>query len=785
MSDNKDAIQTLCDKLNSANLTIDTDEYTEAIEKVGEILKYRSKVEESKLGKIEEVITRSYQDHSESRALLAKIIKENIANSLDLFEKLSLSTIHVLVGVFNDRDETLILVRELKSRLHYGEDNYIRYLLSIMLQLLAKFEYKFKELSFLVRDLALRAREPEVTPMMLLIFAQLHRLFPDEFGAQFLETMDVLIMEAEEDIGNDPLCLIVEILTELYPSLTTLCSAVLIGKGADRLMKLRATSDDEDLIFRKKLLTLLSAACIDEAVRTHISENYVDILETSLKFSEYKVQAALVLIKTWSFVKLQHIDVNKLAKILVENFINDVTVEIEDDTDLKNKKQLSLCIEGLAYLTLKVSIKRILRIHEVFTRELVKLAKKESGTNTLLYGILIIFANLSAIPNDKSDPTSGDHRSKSIEQLGMYASMNVHEDKNNDKIADSTEEALKFQEDQILAQELLSDFRTKFGDMSLGSKQQVIRIAYNLTREKKNISKCVQQGVTTCILEYLVSKQDQGFPVRMLGYRSLTRILISTNPELIFNKYSPLNAVPFLFDLVAKAEISASQEESKVDSNPLFAGDEVINVVDQYEALLALTNLASTGNSDGEEVCKVIANREQYWSLIVNLMLDENPVIQRSTLELISNLMSHPLSIAARFFNFANPQSVHNFNILVQLIELEDIASQRAIAAIFANIVTTIPFIAEDLLDKKSLIEKATGVFHRQIDDVELRQRLLIFFYGLFEVNPEKQENQEHKQKNLYNNELLKKTLLECLKRSDTDQDYKEAIPPMLELMGK
>lgn len=195
-------------------------------------------------------------------------------------------------------------------------------------------------------------------------------------------------------------------------------------------------------------------------------------------------------------------------------------------------------------------------------------------------------------------------------------------------------------------------------------------------------------------------------------------------------------------------------------------------------ALLALTNLASSETSDGEEVCKRIVSTDDYWSTIENLMLDENVPLQRSTLELISNMMSHPLTIAAKFFNLENPQSLKNFNILVKLLQLSDIESQRAVAAIFANIATTIPLIAKELLTKKELIENAIQVFADQIDDIELRQRLLMLFYGLFEMIPDNSPNEVYPL--LQENQQLKKALNMSLERGDLGPEFSAAIPVIL-----
>ncbi|CAI4949179.1 BAD_collapsed_G0050440.mRNA.1.CDS.1 [Saccharomyces cerevisiae] len=176
-------------------------------------------------------------------------------------------------------------------------------------------------------------------------------------------------------------------------------------------------------------------------------------------------------------------------------------------------------------------------------------------------------------------------------------------------------------------------------NLSPNCKQQVVRVIYNITRSKNFIPQCISQGGTTIILEYLANKQDIGEPIRILGCRALTRMLIFTNPGLIFKKYSALNAIPFLFELLPRS--------TPMDDNPLH-NDEQIKLTDNYEALLALTNLASSETSDGEEVCKHIVSTKVYWSTIENLMLDENVPLQRSTLELISNMMSHPLTIAAK-----------------------------------------------------------------------------------------------------------------------------------------
>lgn len=715
--------------------------------------------------KIEEILTRSYQDHSESRVHLSKLIQNDIPFALNLFEILSRSSIHVFVGCFSNKDATITLLNELQIRIHYGEDTHVTYLLSIVLQLLNKFKYNFKEVRFLVKELILRISEDEVKSMMLIIFAELQSSFQKDFDKAVVDFMSSLIVEAEIDVGNDPLSIIVKTLSELYPSLTTLCSEIFLTNGLSKLFKKRVF-EEQDLQFTKELLRLLSSACIDETMRTYITENYLQLLERSLNVEDVQVYSALVLVKTWSFTKLTCINLKQLSEIFINAISRRIMPKIENVNEsavkLEEVPKVEMSVEALAYLSLKASVKIMIRSNESFTEILLTMIKSQKMTHCL-YGLLVIMANLSTLPEESNGS------SQSINDLKNYADL---KGPGADKVGaekESKEDILLFNEKYILRTELISFLKREMHNLSPNCKQQVVRVIYNITRSKNFIPQCISQGGTTIILEYLANKQDIGEPIRILGCRALTRMLIFTNPGLIFKKYSALNAIPFLFELLPRS--------TPVDDNPLH-NDEQIKLTDNYEALLALTNLASSETSDGEEVCKHIVSTKIYWSTIENLMLDENVPLQRSTLELISNMMSHPLTIAAKFFNLENPQSLRNFNILVKLLQLSDVESQRAVAAIFANIATTIPLIAKELLTKKELIENAIQVFADQIDDIELRQRLLMLFFGLFEVIPDNGTNEVYPL--LQENQKLKDALNMSLKRGDSGPEFSAAIPVIL-----
>lgn len=759
----------------------------------------------------EEVIIRSYNDHSESRFHLSHLIrnKSNISKALDIFEVTTISgTVDILVECLLPKSSTpsaidmeylYIWLKELHIRIHYGEDTNLKYLETFILQLLNKDEQNilsFESWRFLIKDLGLRIKEPQIIPLALLIFSELDKKYHDKFVAKFSDFIDTLIMETEAEIGNDPLAIIVDMLTEFYPVMPTLCSSIFLGRQLDELFKEKVV-EQEDTNFSISLLKLLSVGCIDEMVRNHIAENYSSMLEKSLSYDTYKPYSALVLTKTWSFTKLTNINITHLADILIETFINASSIE-NNNTDL-----ISVAIEGLAYLSLKPNIKIKLRDNKTLIENLLTLCKHnlETSKHSYLYGSLIILANLSVSPDDsnKASNNSNEDRYSQRKAFGNYLDMANNKTKNSlndddsDNVKENKEDVLKFNKEYIVKSELISSLRGLFAKFSQNTRQQMIRIIYNLTRDKNVVVECIKQGAMTDILEFLnyekqiqikrnTNNSEEFDFIRLLASRALTKMLILTNPTLVFKKYSPINAIPFLIDLLPPSKIINAEDEETATTTAQFENsilsDDVITLQDNFESLLALTNLASCDNKDGDDVCVQIVNNEKNWSVIQNLMLDHNMLLQRSTLELLCNLMSHPLPIASKFFNFQNKDSERNFNLLVKLIELEDVQSQRAVCAIFANIASSIPFIAEELLVKKELIQKASRVLLQQNDDIEIRRRLLIFFYSLFEIIEQKPKSIG--QENLMNNSNLKQALELSKSKPDTGSEYSDVIPAML-----
>ncbi|AGO14182.1 AaceriAER389Cp [[Ashbya] aceris (nom. inval.)] len=651
---------------------------------------------------IEEILLHSIKDHSESRKHFLELVNTIPRRLLDLLEHGSGKSIPAIVDALSNAQETHAVLREIQ-KLIQDRNRTIEWYLQLVYQLLEKKWYTFSDLAFFVRALPRRMDNEAVRPLTLVLFARLHSSYASEFEKELTETIDTLVIEAEAGIEGS-LDAVLLTLTELFPLLTLLCSQLFLRPELQQVLREQSTRNRKVLL---RALNILSVACIDDTVRRYIADNLLKELEAAFSNQDSKLQASVVLIKTWAFNKLQSIGIDQLRATCV--------AELQSGTGQRR----ALAIEGLAYLTLKSSVRIAIRADGDASLSLIQLLENSPDSSTI-YGILSTLVNLTASPSEQSS------EQKSLNALKAYADLHAPASGKQDP-PEKEEEIDAFIEDYILDLQVIGTLRSSKNMLMANCKEQLAKLIFQVSKNRSFIQSCVKQGATTFLLEYLNDTPVHNIS-QILAARALARILINTDPKLLFHRYSPLNSVPALFGLIPILD-GLDNEEALPH----------LTTRDSYEALLALTNLAATDIS--EELAKVIVSNNRYWLKLMNCVLDETVQIQRSALELLANLMARPINIAAKFFNLANPESRKNFDTLVCLLRLEDIRSQRAIAAIFANIAGSIPFIAEELLKEHDLMNTVVVTLKDQCDDEELTQRLLFFIDALLEVSPSKNDS--------------------------------------------
>jgi hypothetical protein len=135
---------------------------------------------------------------------------------------------------------------------------------------------------------------------------------------------------------------------------------------------------------------------------------------------------------------------------------------------------------------------------------------------------------------------------------------------------------------------------------------------------------------------------------------ALSRILISVNPSHVFSASLPVtSAIRALVKLLADDPTSDRR-----------------NLLPTFEALLALTNIASTDDNARNNIIRLA------WPQIEDLVLSDNKLVQRATVELICNLCASPTGVAK--FADGSPQAKNRLHILLALADARDLQTRMA-----------------------------------------------------------------------------------------------------------
>lgn len=180
----------------------------------------------------------------------------------------------------------------------------------------------------------------------------------------------------------------------IFPVLPALASTMFLTPGfLDDLI--RVTDKSNSARLGRVALELLSAACIDKACREAIDSKCASWLqETMRKKSERDgdvsnhdaSMAALILCKIQAVVSKdgKPIDLDPAVHLLKENLLN------------KDLPDEHIAVEGLAFASVRGSIKRDLTEDPAVLRRLDYLMRTRPKDGSLLFGALTIIANLTA-----------------------------------------------------------------------------------------------------------------------------------------------------------------------------------------------------------------------------------------------------------------------------------------------------------------------------------------------------------------------------------------------------
>jgi len=404
-------------------------------------------------------------------------------------------------------------------------------------------------------------------------------------------------------------------------------------------------------------------------------------------------------------------------------------------------------IEGLAYASLQPKVKEKLASDKPFLKKLIKALGEAPAKSPTTYGALSVLVNLTSYLPAMSE------EQKRLSQLKAYANASKSSSK-PDPLNDEEHVSKRCQ--AVFEAGVIPILVTHSQHGSIASLGLVVSIVFSLARNTKIRGQMAQQGAVKLLLHaYSLFSEDNVAARRTTGH-ALARILISTNPLHIFGGSNPLSLTSAIRPLILLLSDDPTVEER--DLLPVF------------ESLLALTNLASTDDSARNPIIRIA------FPQIEELLLSNNKMVTRATVELICNLMLSPEGVAK--FADGGKQASQRMHILLALTDSEDFATRRAAGGALASLTewdTAVNAILERDRGVKLLLAMCMD------DGEELRHRGVVCILNVLTAPGKVGEWGIKKVKDEEGIDALK----ECLKKSRSQEVLEITVEALKKLLGE
>ncbi|KAI1260725.1 ARM repeat-containing protein [Xylariaceae sp. FL1019] len=356
-------------------------------------------------------------------------------------------------------------------------------------------------------------------------------------------------------------------------------------------------------------------------------------------------------------------------------------------TDPEAGKQYS--IEGLAYATIQPTVKEEVSKNAKLLKNLVKVLDEAPAKSSITYGALSIFMNLVRYQPIQSE------EEKKMNQLKAYANAagklappNVLND--NDHVAKRCKNVFEAGIVPVLVS------HSRHG--STASLSIIISVLFSLSVTTSLRGQLAQQGAVNLLIAAWAALPDTEAQTKRTAAQALARILISTNPTLVFggSRARPLNSA-------IRPLASILPIDPAADRNDLLP---------TFESLMALTNLAST-----DDDARVTIIRTS-WDEIEEQLLSSNNLVTKAATELICNLVQCVEGVA--LYAEDTPKAANRLHILLALTDAEDEATRSAAGGALASL-AGYEEIVRGILKRDRGIENILGLCGEESEDLRHR----------------------------------------------------------------
>jgi hypothetical protein len=426
------------------------------------------------------------------------------------------------------------------------------------------------------------------------------------------------------------------------------------------------TIEFESQEYHHKALEMLSAACADHDTRKLLSIECISFLQSCIRQedSHLATLAATVLAKLQQSAEVHREGNAAPARPPkptqdVSNILEAKEVEQDARTGLtqdfilivKNYKhadanELANAVEGLAFYSITPFIRTAIAQDDMLLKACMDLAQTTSD-GSIRYGIVAILDNIT---QHKSTLTREQKELVKLRNMATAAEGKPTIDED------------PFEEEEVVLERCKALLKAGVMktlqlcarlDHATNVHLCAAHILHSLTLDATNRGILLQFGAVKVLLQLHTKLED--VQARAIVAQAIAKLAITTDPRIAFPGAQLFDIVPLLVSLCT----------DKLSET----------VLQQFEALLALTNLA--GVSDDVRQCildKGGFGRAEY------LMLSEIPEIRRSATELVCNMVFLP-QIAEMY---ASDKDGHRVKLLGALVNSEDTATSSAASAALA-----------------------------------------------------------------------------------------------------
>ncbi|KAG6357587.1 hypothetical protein INS49_013464 [Diaporthe citri] len=354
-------------------------------------------------------------------------------------------------------------------------------------------------------------------------------------------------------------------------------------------------------------------------------------------------------------------------------------------------------IEGLAYASLRSNVKEDLSKNKEFLKQLVKTLENAQPKSPLTYGALTILVNLTRFQPNKSE------EEKKMDQLKAYANAagKIAPDPLNDN------EHVTARCKAVFEAGVTPVLVTHSKNGSVASLSLIITIINSLSIITSIRGQLAQQGAVRLLIAAWTALPSSEAQSKRVAAQALARILISTNPSLVFGGTRPTPQSAAIRPLVSI--ITPDQDAETRDLLPTF------------ESLMALTNLASTDDDTRAAIVR------QAWPDLEEQLLSTNAMVTKAAVELVCNLVQCVEAIA--LYADGSTKARDRLHVLLALADAEDEGTRSGAGGALATL-AGVEEVVTALLARERGVRNVLGLCADEASE-DIRHRGVFVVYSL------------------------------------------------------